>query len=304
VPSDPATIDKGRAASLRITRPGPFTTVQDEGRHGRGHQGVARSGAFDQRAYRLANRLVGNVESAACFEVLLGPMEFVAQTSLVFATAGTNAPIDIVASNGEKRTGANNAAIPVQRGDRVNLAMPSFGLRTYVSFRGGIEFERVLGSCSYDSLGLIGPPPLTTNQDVTVGNSIHFEPLYEPQPVRGVDNVDVVAIDLRLGPRHDWLTDEAADALSSAVWSIDGASNRTGIRLAGTPLARRAGDLASEAMIAGAVQLPPNGLPIVLGPDGGTTGGYPVIGVVPRSGLDTLAQRRPGEQLRFRILRS
>jgi biotin-dependent carboxylase-like uncharacterized protein len=291
--------------TIRITGPGPFTTVQDHGRHGRGHQGVARSGAFDQRAYQLANRLAGNVESAPVLEVLLGPIEFVALSSLVFAAAGTNAPIDIVTSNGGTRTGAINAAVAVRIGDRVTIGVPTVGLRTYVSFRGGLEFEPILGSCSYDSLGLIGPPPLSANQEIRIATSVESAPQFESVPVRGVaDNNGIAVVALRLGPRHDWLLDDATGVLSSAVWSIDGASNRTGIRLAGTPLARRPGDLPSEAMITGAVQLPPSGLPIVLGPDGGTTGGYPVIGVVSRAGLDILAQRRPGEQVQFSVLRS
>jgi biotin-dependent carboxylase-like uncharacterized protein len=285
---------------LRIVRPGPFTTLQDGGRPGRGHQGVARSGAFDQGSFRLANRLVGNVESAPVLEVVFGPFEFEVLQPLVFAIAGTNATIDIISDTGSQGSPAN-AAIAANPGERVVIGVPTIGLRTYLSLRGGFDASSVLGSSSYDSLGQIGPRPLAVNENFGVGPQATSQPLFDPYPTRPSD--DPTPIPVRLGPRHDWLDAGAVEALHTTIWVVDTASNRTGVRLTGTPLRRRTGDLASEAMITGAIQLPPNGQPIVLGPDGGTTGGYPVIGVVRRDGLDLLAQRRPGDLIRFKILR-
>ncbi len=290
-------------ASLRVVRSGPFTTVQDIGRAGRGNQGVARSGAFDRTSFRLANRLVGNLESAAVLEILLGPVEFEAVTSIVIAATGTNASVDVIGIDGRVRREPTDAAVAVRAGDRVLIGPPTKGLRTYLSFRGGLEHQSMLGSCSFDSLGKIGPRPIADGDDLHIGQSAPTEPWYESLPVRPIG--EPVLLPLRLGPREDWLlTDAPGEVLSRATWTVDAASNRTGIRLDGTPLNRRPGDLASEAMIPGAVQVPPNGLPIVLGPDGGTTGGYPVVGVVTRRGLDVLAQCRPGQHVRFHILRS
>ncbi len=295
---------------LKVVVPGPFTTVQDLGRRGRGHQGVARSGAFDQHSHRLANRLVGNDVGAATVEVLFGPCGFEAVRNVVMAFTGTDAPVvierrEIVSEMHDgrgwvhAREMAGNVAFAVRAGERLRIGVPSNGLRTYLSIRGGFAHAPVLGSRSYDSLGQIGPLPLCADDFLPVGDIPVTEAWFEVVPQRV--SLDPIAIPLLLGPRHDWLSAAALSSLESVTWTIDPASNRTGIRFAGPVLERRQGELPSEAMIPGAVQLPPSGLPIVLGPDGGTTGGYPVIGVVPQSGLDALAQRRPGAPVRFRF---
>lgn len=293
---------RSSSSLIRIVRAGPFSTLQDGGRRGRGHQGVARSGAFDQASFRLANRLVGNHETAAVIEILLGPFELEAHASIVVAATGTNAPLDVLEVGGQVRSGRDRAAVALRGGERLIVGSPSIGLRTYLSFRGGLLGEPTLGSCSFDSLGRIGPAPIVDGDELRVGTVSMSDPWFEPLPDRSTD--DPVLLPLRLGPREDWLVGvDPAACLSCCVWTVDAASNRSGIRLSGTPLPRRPGDLASEAMVPGAVQVPPNGLPIVLGPDGGTTGGYPVVGVVPQRGIDLLAQRRPGERVRFQILR-
>lgn len=288
------------APALRILRPGPFTTLQDLGRRRRGHQGVARSGAFDLASHRLANRLVGNEPTAATLEILLGPCEFEVTDDVVIAVTGTNAAITVSGTRGGPGSEGVNVAISVRGGERIMIAVPTTGLRTYLSVRGGFDVPPVLGSRSYDSLGLIGPAPMKTDDELAVGAEAPGDAWFETAPMR--PSLDPSFVDLRLGPRHDWLSPESLAALGSLTWTIDAASNRTGVRFAGPALGRRGDELASEAMIPGAVQLPLSGLPIVLGPDGGTTGGYPVIGVIPQSGLDLLAQRRPGEPVRFRIL--
>ena len=289
--------------TLRIVRAGPFTTVQDLGRRGRGHQGVARAGAFDLGSHLLANRLVGNASAEATLEVLLGPFECEARHDLVMAVTGTNAEVTLL-SDGRIRATSTNCAVAVRAGERVVIGVPTVGLRTYVSLRGGLQVGEVLGSRSYDSLGLIGPPPLQDDDELEVGEGIvGGEPggaWFETVPIR--PPADASLLDLRLGPRQDFLSAVALSALGSLVWTVDAASNRTGVRFAGPVLDRRTDELASEAMIPGAVQLPLSGLPIVLGPDGGTTGGYPVIGVISRAGLNQLAQRRPGDPVRFRIM--
>jgi biotin-dependent carboxylase-like uncharacterized protein len=301
-----------RFVGLRVVTPGSFSTVQDLGRRGRGHQGVARSGAFDQHSHRLANRLVGNDIAAATIEVLFGPCEFEANGDLVLSVTGADASLHVghreLASempNGGRwvttREVGCNVAFVLRSGERLRIGVPSHGLRTYLSVRGGFAVAPVLGSRSYDSLGQIGPHPLSVDEVLLVGEVPLGDAWFEVVPQRLP--VDPVAIELLLGPRHDWLSASALDGLESFSWTIDSASNRSGIRFAGPMLERRQGELPSEAMIPGAVQLPPSGLPIVLGPDGGTTGGYPVIGVVLQSGLDALAQRRPGDPVRFSIRR-
>jgi biotin-dependent carboxylase-like uncharacterized protein len=301
-----------RAAELRVVKPGPFSTFQDLGRRGRGHQGVARSGAFDQHSHRLANRLLGNDLEAATIEILLGPCEFESTGDVIVSITGTDALPVVgryhstagVGSRGpwmQIREASCNVAFVLHAGEYLRIGTPSNGLRTYLSVRGGFAATPVLGSRSYDSLGQIGPSPLRADDLLLVGSSLTAEAWFEVVPLRLP--VDPIGIPLLLGPRHDWLSETALASLASLTWTIDPASNRTGIRFAGLPLERRQGELPSEAMIPGAVQLPPSGLPIVLGPDGGTTGGYPVIGVIPQVGLDSLAQRRPGQEVQFHLVR-
>jgi biotin-dependent carboxylase-like uncharacterized protein len=313
---------------IRVLRSGPFTTVQDLGRRGRGHQGVARSGAFDQRSHQLANRIVGNAISAATIEILLGPCHLLALANIIMAVTGTNAIVTITPSNTDSntpsKTPANtpstcatsaasaictharyeemNCAFVVRAGETISIGVPTVGLRTYLSIRGGFDPPAVLGSRSYDSLGQIGPMPLRENDELPIGMLSTSEPSFEVVPVRS--RIDLELVPIRLGPRDDWIDSDSISSLAVVVWTIDAASNRTGIRFAGPSLRRRNGELPSEAMIPGAVQLPMSGLPIVLGPDGGTTGGYPVIGVIPQVGLDRLAQRRPGDPVRFEIISS
>jgi biotin-dependent carboxylase-like uncharacterized protein len=301
-----------RVAGLRVVKPGPFSTFQDLGRRGRGHQGVARSGAFDQQAHRLANRLVGNDLEAATIEILLGPCEFESTGDVIVSITGTD-PLAMVGrydsaaevdSRGpwmQLREVSCNMAFGLHAGEYLRIGTPSNGLRTYLSVRGGFGIASVLGSRSYDSLGQIGPSPLRADDLLLIGPSPSADAWFELVPLH--PPADPIGIPLLLGPRHDWLSETALASLASLTWTIDPASNRTGIRFAGPPLERRQGELPSEAMIPGAVQLPPSGLPIVLGPDGGTTGGYPVIGVIPESGLNALAQRRPGQEVRFHRVR-
>ena len=101
------------------------------------------------------------------------------------------------------------------------------------------------------------------------------------------------------GPRDDWLHPPGIAALAAQTWTVRPELDRTGLRLAGEPLVRRSGELLSEGVVPGSVQLPTDGLPILLGPDAGVTGGYPVIGVV--LDLDALGQLAPGDRVRFRL---
>ncbi len=287
-------------AGMRVLKPGPFSTFQDLGRSGRGHQGVARSGAFDKRAHELANRLVGNERTAATIEILFGPTEFAITGNVIVAVCGTDAVISILSPDHGTRSEGVNIAFVTHKGERVTIQSPTVGLRTYLSVRGGFDVVPVLGSRSYDSLGKIGPPPLRRNDDLGVGTLVDNEPRFETVPTR--NNDEEVRLSFVLGPRHDWLTPESLASLESRNWTITTASNRTGVRFSGTALNRNPNELPSEAMIPGAIQLPLDGQPIVLGPDCGTTGGFPVIGVLTHDALCRLGQKRPGDTVQLKII--
>ncbi|MGZ0150434.1 5-oxoprolinase subunit C family protein [Kribbella sp. WER1] len=275
-------------SSLTVLATGPLATIQDSGRAGQAALGVPVSGACDRAAYALANRLVGNVAGAAVVEVTYGGLAVHADGDLVVAITGapcTGVPL--------------NAPALLRSGEILRLGPPPSGLRTYVAVRGGIDIPAVLGSRSTDLLSGLGPAPLITGQTLRVGS------LAEPMP--GVDHAPVahpaagqIVVRVTPGPRRDWFTDAGWVSLVSQVYEVSSNSNRVGVRLDGEPLERaRSGELASEGMARGAIQIPPSGTPVIFLADHPVTGGYPVIAYVAERDLDACAQLRPGQSVRL-----
>jgi len=270
---------------IEIVEPGPFASIQDGGRSGYARLGVARSGAFDRAALRLANRLVGNPPDAAAIEVTLGGLVVTVHDAVTLAVCGAICPgFDW----GTART--------LRRGTRTQLGTPAAGLRSYLAVRGGIAVPAELGSRSTDTLGGLGPAPLRRGERLAVGSDVAGR-------VSGVSATPVPARKaLRVipGPRADWFTDAALTRLTGESWTVRADSNRIGIRLDGPRLDRvRTEELPSEPTLPGALQVTPDGRPILFGPDAPVTGGYPVIAVVRDDDLDAAAQLRPGETITF-----
>ena len=285
---------------LQVAEPGPLTTVQDDGRIGRAHQGIARSGAFDQASRALANRLVGNTLDAAVLEITFGPAVFRALEPAIIAVTGAVADVTVIDSSGVGRELAQNCALLLASGVRVRIGAARDGMRTYLAVRGGIGADVVLGSRSFDTLGRVGPPPLRSGDLLPIGFDTAGPPWFEVVPVGQLSHPATIAV--HLGPRNDRLLGGQTALLLATTWTVSGDSDRIGLRIAGGALLRRSGELPTEAMIPGAVQLPMDGRPIILGPDCGTTGGYPVIAVVTRGGLDRVGQLRPDDALRFHVV--
>jgi biotin-dependent carboxylase-like uncharacterized protein len=271
---------------IEIVEPGPLATVQDLGRTGYAALGVARSGAFDRGALRLGNRLVGNPDDAAGIEVTLGGLAVRLHVAATLALTGASC------------AGAPDwgAAVSLPAGSTFRLAAPVRGLRSYLTVRGGVAVAPVLGSRSTDTLSGIGPAALRPGDRLPIGAPVGDmvgATAAEPAPVARV------VLPLRFGPREDWFTPAAPATLLAGRWTVRPESDRVGIRLAGPRLARaRTDELPSEPTVPGAVQVPPDGRPIIFGPDAPVTGGYPVIAVV--TDLDRAAQLRPGDAVRFR----
>jgi biotin-dependent carboxylase-like uncharacterized protein len=274
---------------IEVIATGALATVQDLGRAGYQHLGVPRSGAADQRAHRLANRLVGNAETAATIEFTLGGLQIRLRDPATLALTGAYCP-----------GGPDwQAALTVPAGFRLTLGSPPAGLRSYLAVRGGIATEPVLGSRATDLLAGLGPPVLEPGGMLPIGTEVAGEPSGERAP----EPQDAGPLRALPGPRADWFSDPYR--LFDQAWTVTPESNRIGIRLTGNPLHRsRVEELPSEATLPGAIQVPPNGLPIVLFRDAPVTGGYPVIAVLPAAELDRLAQLRPGDQLRLLPARS
>ncbi|GAA1585041.1 biotin-dependent carboxyltransferase family protein [Actinoplanes couchii] len=276
---------------ITVLRAGPLTTVQDLGRPGWAHLGVPRSGALDAPALGLANRFVGNPDDAAGLETtLLGCTLRFAAPALV-AVTGALAAIDVDQRPVERPGGCQLFEVPA--GGVVDIGPAIRGVRSYLAVAGGIVVEPVLGSRSTDTLSGLGPDRLTDGAVLPVGTATGAPAVGEPARIGGE-----FVLGLRRGPRDDWCD---LTGLFGTPYTIGPLSNRIGTRLAGTALTRaKAGELPSEGVVLGAVQVPADGRPIVFLADHPTTGGYPVIGVV--DDVTPLAQARPGTTVRFREL--
>ena len=287
------------AADLTVVQPGLQTTVQDLGRPGLAHLGVTGSGALDRGSLRRANRLVGNQPSAAVLENALGGLVLDAHTDQVLAVAGASVLITISRADGADRVVATDAPFAVLAGERLSLAAPRTGVRSYVAVRGGLDVPPVLGSRSTDSMSGIGPAPLVVGSALRVlpapPTSVVGAAEQAPEPPAEVSVLRYVP-----GPRADWFTAGSLVAFNNTRWRVTLQSNRIGLRLDGPPLVRaRTGELPSEGTVAGAVQLPASGVPVLFLADHPVTGGYPVLGVVVQADLDLAAQLGAGARIRF-----
>ncbi|MGW1178938.1 5-oxoprolinase subunit C family protein [Kitasatospora sp. NPDC002543] len=282
---------------LVVVRPGPLTTVQDLGRRGVAHLGVPRAGALDEPALRAANRLVGNEPGTAGLETTLGGVALRAVGTALVAVTGAPSPVRV-----DGRPVAWGAPVVVPAGSVVEVGAATAGVRGYLAVAGGIAVPAVLGSRSADLLSGLGPAPLTAGDRLPVGAAPPYRarPELVPMPAPPTELV----LRLRLGPRTDWFTPEAVARLGHDRYLVSPTGNRVGLRTEGPPVVRaRGGELASEGMVLGAVQIPPDGQPVVFLADHPTTGGYPVVGVVPAADLAAAAQARPGTPVRFVPLR-
>jgi biotin-dependent carboxylase-like uncharacterized protein len=298
------TAASGPQAFLRVVRAGLLTTVQDLGRPGRAHLGVPRSGAVDSGAARLANRLVGNAEQAAVLETTLTGCAMAVGRGCW--TAVTGAPAVVTVTRGaDRRVVGMGESFYAPADSVVDVGSARAGVRSYVAFAGGLATSQVLGSRSFDLLSGLGGEHGLTNGDVL--------PLGSPEALPpGLGDANVVAVReaedpavVRCvpGPRDDWFAADALTRFGAVRWVVGMASNRTALRLEGPSLARsRDGEIASEGLVPGAVQVPPDGRPVVFLADHPVTGGYPVIGCVDPRDLGLLAQARPGTGVRFRMV--
>lgn len=280
---------------LEVLAPGPLSTVQDLGRFGHNAWGVTTSGAADRGSLRLANRLVGNPEEAACLEVTLGGLRVRAHGDLEVSTTGARCPVRV-----DGIEVGHNAPIRLPDGAVLELETPAAGLRTYLAVRGGIDVPAVLRSRSTDTLAGLGPAVPQAGDRLPVGTAprtfgeVDLAPRFDPDGRE-------VTLRVRLGPRDDWFTAESRARITSTAWTVTADSNRVGLRLDGPALQRaREGELPTEGMASGALQVPPSGRPVLFLADHPVTGGYPVIAVVLAADLDLAGQLRPGQRVHFR----
>ena len=285
-----------------MVAPGPLTTVQDAGRVGWRHAGVACAGSLDVDAAALANRLVGNPPGHAVLEFTLsGPcLRFAACTRV--ALCGALVEAIHVDDNGTHSPVGHGRPVDLPPGE-LRIGRLRLGIRGWIAVRGGIDVPRVMGSRSTDLRGGFGG---LEGRRLQAGDVL-------PLGVAAMTLVQRPA-----GP--DWWVEfddplpaepcfryvpgphPASAALARHRWRLDPRSNRQGLRLKGDSLESHGTDVVSAAVAPGTIQLPPDGQPIVLMADAQVTGGYPRLGHVAAVDLPRLAQLGPGQTLAWRAI--
>ncbi|MGB5952071.1 MAG: biotin-dependent carboxyltransferase family protein [Ornithinimicrobium sp.] len=300
-------------SALAVTDVGPQVLVQDAGRTGLAGIGVGRSGAADRAAYTLGGRLVAHGAGRACLEVAFGGLVATVHGEATIALTGADAHATV-----DGHPIPHSAPLQVRDGQELRLGMPSAGVRTYLSVRGGFDVPQVLGSRSTDTLAALGPDAVSAGDVLPVADFDGPFPNVDVAPV-ALPATGRVTLFVLPGPRRDWFADmdsvvvggPTADSTQShssadggAGWTVSERSNRVGVRLTGTALERRhehrERELPSEGMMRGCIQVPPDGQPVIFGSDHPVTGGYPVIGVLTAAAADRAAQLQPGQQVDLR----
>lgn len=291
--------------SMHIISPGMLTTVQDLGRRGYMASGFQQGGAMDQFAARAANILLDNSESDGVLEMtLLGVKAYFDEDNVIAITGAEFAPTVTDSETGEVTELPMNCAVRVKKGDVLDCGSARSGLRGYLAVAGGFDIAPVMGSMSTNLKCKVGGfegrklksgdvLPLRYPQSDLYGmTSRVFE--HEKQK-DGTVTVHVIP-----GPQDDYFSDKGKNIFYSETYSVTGDSDRMGIKLDGTPVESVDGvDIISDGIVAGSVQIPSSGKPIIMMADRQTTGGYAKIATVITSDLPLLAQLRPGGSLRF-----
>ncbi|GAB3293786.1 5-oxoprolinase subunit C family protein [Pseudidiomarina andamanensis] len=292
--------------ALRIDQPGLLTTLQDWGRFGHLSQGITRGGPIDERAFLWANKLLGNTATAAQLEVTLGGLSVTALKTSYWVVCG--APVTVTKSQQPIPTWE---VFRVNAGERVRIDAPERGLRSYLAVAGGFTARPVFGSIATvtrDGLGgLHGDgKPLQSGDELHAGSfeSAQVVPFRRPQHdlIPRVSSTTELRIPMIPMAQYAQFEQHAQQSLVQQNMQVTAKQDRMGIRLqANQPIAWTQPQIISEPLPLGAIQIPPDGQPIVMLNDCQTLGGYPKIGVVSWSGRMALAQATAGTALRFEI---
>jgi biotin-dependent carboxylase-like uncharacterized protein len=290
--------------TVEIVKPGLLVSLQDTGRPGLAHLGIGRAGAFDAPALRLANALAGNPRDTCALEFTLrGPTLRFHRDAWI---AMTGAPGSLRIDDVEAPTWT---PVRVPSGAVVTIGALHRGCRGYLAIHGGIDVGPVLGSRSTDVNAVLGPfeRPLRAGDMLSIGNAgagaafpARAHPAWRIDPRPWFDPDAGHALRLLPGAHFARLTETSRAALFAEAFPVQADSNRTGVRLSGPRLEWIAPfEMVSEGCVPGLLQLPPSGQPIAFGVEGPVSGGYPRIGQIAAVDLPRLAQRRPGDALRF-----
>ena len=277
-----------------IRRPGLGATVQASGRVGWRKFGVPASGPMDAHAAAWANRLLDNPPEAPVLELSLQGARVEALSDGWFAVTGADASANVPTWR----------ALRVRKGDAMEFRENRCGVWVYVAVDGGFAVPAVLGAasaCARAGLGTIAQAGTILRR--RVGGTFCLPPSVAARLAPALERRDYgspPALRVWPAPQHGLFSRPARAAFCSQTWTVSPQSDRVGYRLLGPALAEAPGQLLSEPVRVGTIQVPENGLPIVTMRDGPTVGGYPKLGVLEPNDVSWLAQCRPGQPVRFR----
>ena len=285
--------------SITVLNPGLMTTVQDQGRIGYQQFGVSVSGVMDPRSAALANILVGNDEKEAVLEcTMMGPHLQFNQANCIAITGG-----DLMPTLDGKPI-PNYTAVKVEAGQVLKFTMPKSGCRAFIAFAGGLDIPEVMGSRStYMKAKIGGMEGRKLQKDDVIGfraakaelKNMNFRSMASEFVPRKEYTIRVV-----LGPQDDYFTDAGIQTFLSQVYTVTAEFDRMGCRLEGEAIAHKeGGDIISDGIAFGAIQVPSSGQPIIMLGDRQTTGGYTKIANVISADFRILAQLKQGDKVRF-----
>ncbi|SDS27984.1 5-oxoprolinase subunit C family protein [Pseudomonas prosekii] len=284
---------------LRIEASTPLCLLQDAGRFGVRHLGVTQGGGLDWRSMSWANWLLGNGVDAPVVEITLGGFTVLAEEDCVLALAGADLGAQV-----DGQPLAPWRSFRLHQGQRLQFTQPRLGARAYLAAPGGFDAPKVLGSSATvvrEELGGLDGFGRALAKDAALGYSGSALILLRELPREHVPNFSVDApLDLVLGAQIGAFSGQSLFDVFNGVWELDSRADRMGVRLLGTPLEYQGQPMISEGIPLGAVQVPPDGQPIVLLNDRQTIGGYPRLGALTPLALARLAQCLPGTKVRLR----
>lgn len=279
---------------LTILKAGLQTTLQDLGRSGYQDKGVPSSGALDQLSYQLSNTLVNNELGTPVIEItLMGPQIEFSENCTIAITGANLSPC----INGQSIS--MNRAIIIRSGDLLSFGRPISGARSYIAVAGDWDIPRWLGSSS--------PLLYTSHNGRTMGMlqkgdqiQISTKPLKASIELASEDHIAVKELEVMFGPDFDSFSPEAIAEFFAQDYVVSQDCNRMGYRLHGRAIDKtRLKQMISSGVVPGTVQIANDGLPIVIMRDGQTIGGYPRIANLTEYAINVLAQKKPGDGIRF-----
>jgi KipI family sensor histidine kinase inhibitor len=299
-PSPPAV----SGADVEVLDGGLLTTVQDLGRIGYQRYGVPVAGAADTPALRAANELVGNAPGAAGLECTVSGPGLVARRPMVASVTGAELGAVVERSDIGRWEVRSGSSFFLRPGNVLRFEGRRSGARGYIAFAGGIDVPEVLGSRStYLTAAFGGLDGRTLRAGDRFGLGEATRPAAPGARWKGRDAESGTApIRLVLGPQEDYFTEKGLATLTSSDYTVAAASDRMGLRFDGPALEHRRSDFVSDGIMQGGIQVPPNGLPILMLADRATMGGYPKIATAALVDLPRLAQLLPGDRVRFRVV--